>query len=160
MFSNFIFHQLLITYNSIINFYPAFFTPFWLSSWWRHTFLQERIQKSSPKSVEKSLCNLGRARPPKSVFPLAQEKNGGGVQKNDEKKWRSSTWNGKLVTCVFAVEHDDVTHSQCAQLCKRHHTHNSVFFLFHFHWPYYNKYFVRYLQIKSLLVITTKYSRI
>ena len=129
LFLNFIFHQLLITYNSIKNFYPAFFTPFWLPSWWCHAFLQERIQKRSPRAAKKkSLCNFGRARPQKSVFPLGQEKNGGGVQKNDEKKWRCSTWNGKLVTCVFAVGHDDVTHSQCVQLCKRHHTHNSVFF--------------------------------
>ena len=34
----------------------------------------------------------------------------------------------KLVFCVFAVGHNDVTHSQCGQLGKRHHTHNSVFF--------------------------------
>ena len=42
--------------------------------------------KSSPRVVaKKSLCNLGRARSQKGVFPLAQEKNGGRVQKNDEK---------------------------------------------------------------------------
>ena len=35
----------------------------------------------------------------------------------------------------------------------------SVFFcLFYFHWSYYNKYFVRYLQIKSSLVLITNYS--
>ena len=33
-----------------------------------------------------------------------------------------------------------------------------LFDLFYFHWSYYNKYFVRYLQIKSSLVLITNYS--
>ena len=32
------------------------------------------------------------------------------------------------------------------------------FGLFYFHWSYYKKYFVRYLQIKSSLVLITNYS--
>ena len=49
-FSTLFFHQLLITYNSITNFYPAFSTPFRIPGWWYHTFLQERIQKSNPRA--------------------------------------------------------------------------------------------------------------
>ena len=60
-------------------------TPFRLPSWC-HALLQERIQTSSPKAVEKSLCDFGRARPKKDVVPFSQEENGGRVQKNDEKK--------------------------------------------------------------------------
>ena len=71
-FLNFIFHQLLIKYNSITNFYPAFSTPFRIPGWWCHTFLQERIQKSNPRA--------GRAQ--KDVFPFTREKNEGRVQKN------------------------------------------------------------------------------
>ena len=87
---NFIFHQLLITYNSITNFYPAYSTPLRLPSWLCHAFLQERIQKSSPRARKKTCAILG-GRAQKDVFPFTQEKNGGRVQKI-EKKWWFSTY--------------------------------------------------------------------
>ena len=37
------------------------------------------------RAGKKSLCDLGRARPKKSVFLFAQEKNGGRVQKKRRK---------------------------------------------------------------------------
>ena len=120
--------------------------------------------RTHPKVVqgqwEKKACVILGGRAPKKVsFHWLRKKMEVESKKKNEKKWRSSTWNGKLVICVFAVGHNDVTHSQCAQLSKRHHTHNSVFFgLLYFRWSYYKKYFVRYLQIKSSLVLTTKYS--
>ena len=49
----------------------------------------------------------------------------------------------------------------CARtLALKDHTHNSVFLslLFYFYWRYYNKWFVRYLKIKSSLVLITNYS--
>ena len=81
LFLNFIFHQLLITYNSITNFYPAFSTPFRIPGWWRHAFLQERIEKSNPRAGKKACAILG-GRAQKDVFSFTREKNGGRVQKN------------------------------------------------------------------------------
>ena len=75
-FLNFIFHQLQITYNSITNFYPAFRTSFRLPSWWCHAFLQERIQKSSPRAGKKA-CAILKGR--------AQERC---VSIHSRKKWR------------------------------------------------------------------------
>ena len=67
----------------------------------------------------------------------------------------------KVVICVFTVEHADMTLNVNARSSvKRHHTINSAFFcLFYFYQGHYNKYFLRYLQIKSslvLIVITLK----
>ena len=81
---NFIFHQLLITYNSITNFYPAFSTPFRIPGWWCYAFLQERIQKSNPRARKKACAILG-GRAQKDEFPFTREKNGGRVQKKNEK---------------------------------------------------------------------------
>ena len=80
MFLNFIFHQLQITYNSIANFYPAFRTSFRLPRWLCHAFLQERIQKSSPRAGKKA-CAILKGRAQKDAFPSTQEKNGGRGQK-------------------------------------------------------------------------------
>ena len=87
MFLNFIFHQLQITYNSITNFYPAFRTSFRLPRWLCHAFLQERIQKSSPRAGKKA-CAILKGRAQKDAFPSTQEKNGGRGQKI-EKEWFS-----------------------------------------------------------------------
>ena len=73
---------------------------------------------------------MGGRAPKKVSFHSLRKKNGGRVQKNDEKNNDVQVPEMKeLVICVFAVGHTNVTHSQCAQLSKRHHTHNS-FFLF------------------------------
>ena len=47
-----------------------------------------------------------------------------------------------------------------ARNCVKDTTLTTQCFLFYFHWCYYNKYFVRYLQIKSSLVLITNYSSI
>ena len=62
---------------------------------------------------------------------------------------------------MFTVEHTDMTVNVNARgVVKRHQTENSAFFcLFYFYQGHYNKYFLRYLQIKSslvLIVITLK----
>ena len=71
----------------------------------------------------------------------------------------TSTWNERLVICVY-IEHILMWHkvSQCALLCKRHHTHNSVFFFFIDLIT--TNIFLRYLQeeIKSPLVLIANYS--
>ena len=78
------------------------------------------------------MCDLGRAR--KDVCPFTQEKNRGRVQQieksNDFRS--SSTWNERFVICFCSREDTLMWHnvSQRALLCKRHHTHNFVFFLF------------------------------
>ena len=63
--------------------------------------------------------------------------------------------------CLQYVEHTDMTVNVNARGgVKRHQTENSAFFcLFYFYQGHYNKYFLRYLQIKSslvLIVITLK----
>ena len=55
-------------------------TPLRLPSRWCHAFLQERIQKSTPRARKKTCAILG-GRAQKDVFPFTQEKNGGRVQK-------------------------------------------------------------------------------
>ena len=75
-FLNFIFHQLQITYNSITNFYPAFRSSFRLPSWWCHAFLQERIQKSSPRAGGKA-CVILKGRAQKRCVSI-----------HSRKKWR------------------------------------------------------------------------
>ena len=76
LFLNFIFHQLQITYNSITNFYPVFRTSFRLPSWWCHAFLQERIQKSSPRAGGKA-CVILKGRAQKRCVSI-----------HSRKKWR------------------------------------------------------------------------
>ena len=76
LFLNFIFHQLQITYNSITNFYPALSTSFRLPSWWCHAFLQERIQKSSPRAGGKA-CAILKGRAQKRCVSI-----------HSRKKWR------------------------------------------------------------------------
>ena len=77
LFFNFIFHQLQITYNSMTNFYPAFRTSFRLpTSWWCHAFLQERIQKSSPRAGKKA-CAILKGRAQKRCVSI-----------HSRKKWR------------------------------------------------------------------------
>ena len=73
LFFNFIFHQLLITYNSITNFYPAYSTPLRLPSWLCHAFLQERIQKSSPRA-RKKLVRSWEGAPKKMCFHSLKKK--------------------------------------------------------------------------------------
>ena len=73
LFFNFIFHQLLITYNSITNFYPAYSTPLRLPSWLCHAFLQERIQKSSPRA-RKKLVRSWEGAPKKMCFHSLRKK--------------------------------------------------------------------------------------
>ena len=80
LFLNFIFHLILITHNSITNFYPAFSNSYQLPSWLRTRFFKN-TSKEIVQRQEKSLCDLERARP-KDVFPITQEKNGDWVQKN------------------------------------------------------------------------------
>ena len=75
-FLNFIFHQLQITYNSITNFYLAFRSSFRLPSWWCHAFLQERIQKSSPRAGKKA-CAILKGRAQKRCVSI-----------HSRKKWR------------------------------------------------------------------------
>ena len=156
LFFNFIFHQLLITYNSITNFYPAYSTPLRLPSWLCHAFLQERIQKSSPRARKKTCAILG-GRAQKDVFPFTQEKNGGRVQKiekNDDFR-RTSTWNEKLVICVCSKTHCCEIMPVNAHNCKRHHTNNSVFFcLFYFHRSYYNKYLICKIPANQIIIST------
>ena len=63
----------------------------------------------------------------------------------------------KLVICVFAVKHTAVTQCQTMRVTAPHLT-TQCLFLFYFLWPYYNKYFINYLQIKSSLVLIINYS--
>ena len=117
LFLNFIFHQLQITYNSITNFYPAFRTSFRLPSWWCHAFLQERIQKSSPR-VRKKACAILKGRAQKRCVSIHSRKKW---------RWKPENWKimifdvlvpeiKKLVICVFAVEHTDGTQCQWARV--------------------------------------------
>ena len=73
----------------------------------------------------------------------------------------TGTWNEELVICVFAVKRSDVTMPVNARNCLKDTTlttHAVFFGLLYFHLSDYNKYFVRYLQIKSSLVLITNYS--
>ena len=76
LFLNFIFHQLQITYNSITNFYPVFRTSFRLPRWGCHAFLQERIQKSTPRAGKKA-CAILKGRAQKRCVSI-----------HSRKKWR------------------------------------------------------------------------
>ena len=76
LFLNFIFHQLQITYNSITNFYPVFSTSFRLPSWWCYAFLQELIQKGSPRAGKKA-CAILKGRAQKRCVSI-----------HSRKKWR------------------------------------------------------------------------
>ena len=132
---NFIFHQILITYNSITLTLILKFLPFLqhLTCDFQigHAFLQERIQvvkkKPSWEGAPKKMCVH------KPEKKMAEESEKGKLI--DFRR----TWNKmSLVICVLlASEHNDATlkcHSMC--VVKRHHTHNSVFyFLLYFLLP-------------------------
>ena len=155
-FSTLFFHQLLITYNSITNFYPAYSTPLRLPSWLCHAFLQERIQKSSPRA-RKKLVRSWEGAPKKMCFHSLKKKNGGRVQKIEKKDdfRRTSTWNEKLVICVCSKTHCCDIMPVNAHNCKRHHTNNSVFFcLFYFHRSYYNKYLICKIPANQIIIST------
>ena len=146
------------TFNYVqLNYKFLSLTSFRLPGWRCHAFLQERIQKSSPRAGRKACVILG-GRAQRDVFPFTQEKNGGIVQKmKNNDYWCTSTWNENQVICVFAMGHTDVT--QCQSMSVIDTTLTTQFsFLFYCHRSYYNKYFVRYLQIKSSLVLITNYS--
>ena len=161
LFLNFIFHQLQITYNSITNFYPAFRTSFRLPSWWCHAFLQERIQKSSPR-VRKNASAILKGRAQKRCVSIHSRKK----MEVEAKKLKNNdfrctnTWNKKVsYLCVCCRTHWCDTMSVSVRNCVKDTTLTTLFFImFYFHWFYYNKYFVRYLQNKSSLVLLTNYS--
>ena len=130
LFLNFIFHQLLITYNSITNFYFAFSSPSDFQVGGAMRFFKNASKKSNPRARKKSVCDLGRARPKRCVATHSR-KNGGRVQKsknNDDRRIRPEM--KKLVICVFAVEHADVTMSVNARNCVKGTTLTTQCFLF------------------------------
>ena len=136
MLLNFIFHQLQITYNTLTNFYPAFRTSFRLPRWWCHAFLQERIQKSSPKAGKKSLCDLERARPKKMCFHPLKRK-----MEVEAKKLKIMIFDvlvpeNKKVSylCVCSRTHCCDTMSASARNCVKDTTFTTLFFImFYFH---------------------------
>ena len=129
LFLNFIFHQLLITYSSIKNFYFAFSSP----SDFQVGGAMRFFKNASKKVIQgrgKNACAILGGRAQKDALPLTQEKNGGTVQKsknNEDRRIRPEI--EKLVICVCSrtCRCDNV--SECSKLCKRHHTHNSVLFV-------------------------------
>ena len=128
---NFIFHQLQITYNSITNFYPAFRTSFRLPSWWCHAFLQERIQKSSPRAGKKGFCDLERARPKKMCFHPLKKKMEVEAKKLKNNDFRcTSTWNKKVsYLCVCSRTHCCDTMPVSARNCVKDTTITTLFFV-------------------------------
>ena len=119
LFLNFIFHQLLITYNAIKNFYFAFSSPSDFQVGGAMRFFKNASKKVIQGRGKKASAILG-GRAQKVALPLTQEKNGGRVQKsknNEDRRIRH--WNEKLVICVFAVEHADVTMSVNARNCVK-----------------------------------------
>ena len=128
-------------------------------NWWCHAFLQERIQKSSPRALKKA-CAILKGRAQKDVFPSTQKKMEVEAKKLKKNDFRcTSAWNKKVsYLCVCSRTHWCDTMSVSARNYVRDTTFTTLFFIFfYFHWSYYNKYFVRYLQIKSSLVLLTNY---
>ena len=85
-FKTLFFINFLITYNSTTNYFlPCIQRSLSILKLVTcHAFLQERIQKSSPRIGKKAFAIL-RGRAQKDVFPYTQEqKNGGRVQKNEK----------------------------------------------------------------------------
>ena len=79
----------------------------------------------------KEACAILEGRAQKDVFLFTQEKNGGRVQKsknNEDRRIRPEI--EKLVICVFAVEHADVTMSVNARNCVKGTTLTTQWFLF------------------------------
>ena len=155
LFSNFIFHQLLITYSSIKNFYFAFSSPSDFQVGGAMRFFKNASKKVIQGRGKKRVRSWDGA-PKKMRYHSLKKKME--VESKNRKimridvldlKWKISY----LCVCSRTCWCNNV--SECSKLCKRHHTHNSVLFVcFIFIWrSYYNKYFVRYLQVKSSLVL-------
>ena len=130
LFLNFIFHQLLITYNSIKHFYFAFSSPSDFQVGGAMRFFKNASKKVIQGRGKKACAILG-GRAQKDALPLTQEKNGGRVQKsknNEDRRIRPEI--EKLVICVFAVEHADVTMLVNARNCVKGTTLTTRCFLF------------------------------
>ena len=95
LFLNFIFHQLLITYKSIKNFYFAFSSP----SNFQVGGAMHFFKNASKKVIQgrgKIACAILEGRAQKDAFPFSQEKNGGRVQKsknNEDRRIRPEMKN-------------------------------------------------------------------
>ena len=95
LFLNFIFHQLLITYSSIKNFYFAFSSPSDLQVGGAMRFFKNASKKVIQGRGKKA-CAILEGRAQKDAFPFSQEKNGGRVQKstnNEDRRIRPEMKN-------------------------------------------------------------------
>ena len=112
-----------------------------------HAFLQERIQKTVKRSKKSHVRSWEGA--PKKMCVHSFSKKVAEESKKD-KLLISEKPEIKWVSYFrFGIANTLMQHS--VSVVKRHHTHNSVFYLFLFICRHYNKYYVISLQIKSYL---------
>ena len=93
-------------------------------------FFKNASQKSSPWAGKKNLCDLVRVHPKRCVQEKKWRESPKKLKNNDRRR----AWNKKIShLCVCSKTHSVwcmwTNVSECAKLCKRHHTQLNGFFL-------------------------------